>query len=202
MESDWVEKANNQLTGALEQFKNTISLEGWKTSHKKSMKVYKLHKENLDCAKSEMEFDCSAEVAFNKLSDPSLRERWTSNVRQVQVKQEIENMKMLYILLKHTWGMSNREMLIAQKTQRSEEGTYYIIEKSLKDEEFYQNDTKNVKAEMNLSGFEIKPSGEGKCKVVYLVDYNPRGKMPGFCKRKTQSNIAKQLLTLSKTICS
>ncbi|CAG9312884.1 unnamed protein product [Blepharisma stoltei] len=196
---DWVSRSNVLVTQGLTESDQLKNGDWHFEEEKNGIKIYtKPYTASLVAGKGESEFARSAEEMFNFISNWSLETRWgkgnTANPIAApgplnsEIVAEEGTRKLVFVVLPMKWPISNREFIYISDT-RIQGNSYTIIERSLEVPEVPLTEG-CVRANLNMATIYIDPISDNRCKVTFLVQFDPSGDIPDMVKGKIQKGWA------------
>lgn len=195
--AEWVERASRIVESAWPEFIAWHGPEGY-------VKVDEIENKNIvistkpgpmgwDMSKLERRVRLPAHQVYEVIANMNIEKRWggaerindwVQGPKTADLIDEDGDYKLCFVELMNKWPISNREIVYISY-KKVENGTYYIIEKSLDAPEVPIGDG-NVRASIYVCGYKITSIDDNTSHVSYLNYFDPNNSAPAFAKRAIQ----------------
>jgi len=189
MESNWESTGNSLLEETFEQVKGILASPNWEqVEDSKGIKVCLTNgPNNIPVGKSECVVPKPPERVSEYVSNPNNAERWGDKLKKLEVKEEGQEIKLLYLQLKQKWPIEDREILYVEGIRKDEEAEYLLARSIPLD---IPVEKKHTRGQLNLNCIKVEDLGNGNSKLTLLVQLDPCGNVPSRGLRKIQQNIS------------
>jgi len=199
MEGNWESQGNSLLDQTLQQCKELFSSSEWEhVKETEGVNIYKTNGPNeLLVGKSECEVSKSVSEVMSYISEPYNYERWGDRVKKIEVKEEGQEIKLLYLQLKQKWPIEDREILYVEGIRKDGEAEYLLARSIPLD---IPVEKKHTRGQLNLNCIKIEDLGNGNSKLSMLIQFHPCGNVPEVGLKNIQTGVVSFLASVKSSL--
>ncbi|KAL0490483.1 steroidogenic acute regulatory protein, mitochondrial [Acrasis kona] len=126
--------------------------------------------------------NASAKKTFDVLSDVNNTIPLSTSIVKIEVLDEIDEGKLKVIHHEHKapgFAVSARDFIIVTTSEKENDGSYTIVNASVEHPKKPEV-SGFVRGHLIASGYFLYPEGDDKCKLVYIIQTDPKGWIPGW----------------------
>jgi len=199
MEGNWESQGNSLLDQTLQQCKELFSSSEWEhVKDTEGVNIYKTNGPNeLLVGKSECQVSKSVSEVISYISEPYNYERWGDRVKKIEVKEEGQDIKLLYLQLKQKWPIEDREILYVEGIRKDEEAEYLLARSIPLD---IPVEKKHTRGQLNLNCIKVEDIGNGNSKLSMLIQFHPCGSVPEVGLKNIQTGVVSFLASVKSSL--
>mmetsp|Transcript_16444 Transcript_16444/g.23831 ORF Transcript_16444/g.23831 Transcript_16444/m.23831 type:complete len:201 (-) Transcript_16444:992-1594(-) len=199
MESNWESTGNSLLEETFEQVKGILASPNWEqVEDSKGIKVCLANgPNNIPIGKSECVVPKPSERVSEYISNPNNAERWGDKLKKLEVKEEGQDIKLLYLQLKQNWPIEDREILYVEGIRKDEEAEYLLARSIPLD---IPVEKKHTRGQLNLNCIKVEDIGNGNSKLSMLIQFHPCGSVPEVGLKNIQTGVVSFLASVKSSL--